>query len=206
MDNVNRLEHLTDCDRIMYQIRKDFKKLETHLISDNYFRSISDVPPAPYPECLPILSALEQNSPEYLTSLTKLEVNSILRMFEQPDMYVDENDLSNQLTPRTPPTANTLNLTHRLAHNLVKNTQVDQPAGFRLIEWTLTSGREQESPRATHSQAMQMLESQSTTGSTICRPTLVNIVDPGTLVTNIITTMSPQTQVPVLPVRFVSTT
>ena len=137
------------------------------MISDNYFRSISSLPPAPYLECLPSLSALKQNSPEYLTSLTKLDVNSILRMLEQQGIYVHENDPSNQLTPGAPPTANTPNSAHSLAHNLVNKTQVDQLVGFRPIEWTPTSGRVQELPRATHSQAMQMLESQSTTESTI---------------------------------------
>ena len=53
---------------------------------------------------------------------------------------------------------------------------------------------------------MQMLESQSTTGSTKHRPTLVNIMDSGTLTTNVITTTSCQTQVPVMPVSFASTT
>ena len=46
-----------------------FKCIETCVVSDNYFRSVSGLPPAPYPECQPIQSALEQNSPEYLMSL-----------------------------------------------------------------------------------------------------------------------------------------
>ena len=72
------------------------------VVSDNYFRLISGLLPAPYPECQPSQTALEQNSPEYLTSLTKLEVNSVNRLLEQSEMYHDRNTASNTSTPPTP--------------------------------------------------------------------------------------------------------
>ena len=46
--------------------------------------------------------ALKQNSSDYLTTLARLEVHSILRTLEQPGMYVDRNVVSNQLSPVTP--------------------------------------------------------------------------------------------------------
>ena len=70
-----------------------WRGLETYMILDNYFRSISGLPPAPYPECQPSQMALEQNSPDYLTSLANLEVNSILRTLEKPDMYMSMETL-----------------------------------------------------------------------------------------------------------------
>ena len=59
------------------------------MISDNYFRSVADLPPAPYPDQQLSQSTLEQNSPDYLTTLARLEVHSILRTLEQLGMYVD---------------------------------------------------------------------------------------------------------------------
>ena len=46
--------------------------------------------------------ALEQNSPDYLISLANLEVNSILKTLEQPDMYVNGNAMLSLLTSGTP--------------------------------------------------------------------------------------------------------
>ena len=46
-----------------------FKHIEMCIMSDNCFRSISGLPPAPYPECQPSQTALEQNGPEYLMLL-----------------------------------------------------------------------------------------------------------------------------------------
>ena len=43
--------------------------METCVVSDNYFRSVRGLPPAPYPEGQPSQSALEQTSPEDLKSL-----------------------------------------------------------------------------------------------------------------------------------------
>ena len=41
--------------------------METCVVSDNYFRSVTCLPPAPYTEGQPSQSALEQTSPEDLT-------------------------------------------------------------------------------------------------------------------------------------------
>ena len=71
------------------------------MVSDNYFRSVSGLPPASYPEQQLSLLALKQNS-DYLTTLGRLEVHSILRTLEQPGMYVDRSTASNQSSPLTP--------------------------------------------------------------------------------------------------------
>ena len=55
-----------------------------------------------YPECQPSQTALEQNSPIHLMSLANHEVNSILKILEQPDMYADGNTMSSQSTHGTP--------------------------------------------------------------------------------------------------------
>ena len=61
------------------------------MVSDNYFRSVSGLPPAPYPDQPLTQLALEQNNSDHLTKLARLEVESILRTLEQPGMYVDGN-------------------------------------------------------------------------------------------------------------------
>ena len=99
-------------------------------MSDNYIRSISGLPPALYPENQLSQSALEKNSPEYLMSLTTLEVNSILRTLEQPEMYKDGNASSPPSLQHTPSTT---------------GTQVDQPVGFRPIEKTPPANQTTES-------------------------------------------------------------
>ena len=71
-------------------------------MSDNYFRSVSGLPPAPYPEHQPSQSALDQNSPEYLMLLAQLEVNSVNRSLDQSEMYNDGNAASNMSNPATP--------------------------------------------------------------------------------------------------------
>ena len=43
-DPANQLGHMTNCDIILGKVRKGFKRLETFVISDNYFRSISGLP------------------------------------------------------------------------------------------------------------------------------------------------------------------
>ena len=121
-------------------------------------------------------------------------------------MYVDENYLSNQSTPGTPPTNNITDSAHSLTCNLVNKAPVNQPAGFRPIEWAPTSSRVQESPRTTHFQAIQMLGVTKYHRISYMKAYTVNIMNPGTLTTNVITTTSPQTQVPFTPVSFVSTT
>ena len=59
-------------------------------------------PLAPYPEQQLSQLALEQNSSDYLTTLARLEVHSILRTLEQPGMYVDRSTASNQSSPVIP--------------------------------------------------------------------------------------------------------
>ena len=71
-------------------------------MSDNYYRSVSGLAPAPCPECQPSQAALEQNTPEYLTSLGNIEVGSILRVMEQPEIYADSVDVSKPSTPTAP--------------------------------------------------------------------------------------------------------
>ena len=81
--------------------------IETCIVSDNYFRSVSGLPPAPYPECQPSQSALEQNSPEYLTLLAWLKVNSVKRSLDQSEMYNNGNTASDMSNPPTPKGSNT---------------------------------------------------------------------------------------------------
>ena len=102
MDPSNRLDLMTNWDMALGKVRNCFKGIDMCVVSDNYFRSISGLPPAPYPECQPSQTDLEQNSPEYLMSLVWLEVNSVKRLFEQSEMYHDGNAMSNMLTPPTP--------------------------------------------------------------------------------------------------------
>ena len=52
-DPANQLGHLTNHDMIVGKVRKGFKRLEMFVISDNYFRLISGLYPAPYPENQP---------------------------------------------------------------------------------------------------------------------------------------------------------
>ena len=68
------------------------------MVSDNYFRSVSGLPPAPYLDQPPTQLALEQNNSDHLTKLARLEVESILRTLEQPGMYVDGNHVKS-VTP-----------------------------------------------------------------------------------------------------------
>ena len=96
--------HLANCDKDLKRVRKCFRCVETFAISDNYYRSVSGLPPAPYSECQPSQAAIEQNNPEYLTSLANFEVGSILRVMEQPEMYADSVDTSKLSTPTVPKT------------------------------------------------------------------------------------------------------
>ena len=69
MDQSNRLDHMTNRDMALGKVKNCFKCIEKCVVSDNYFRLISGLPPAPYPEGQPNQTALEQNSPEYLMLL-----------------------------------------------------------------------------------------------------------------------------------------
>ena len=157
------------------------------MISDNYFRSVSGLPPALYPECQPSQTALEQNSPNNLTSLVNNEVNSILRILEKPDMYADGNAMSSQSTPRTPPTNESekdtfiLPIEASAAHNvksaypsigveegsLAAGKENNPSPGFRPISRPAANNQVKESPQVTHSQGMALLETQTTPGQTI---------------------------------------
>ena len=139
---------MTNCDTTLGKVRKGFKRLETFVISDNYFRSISGLPPAPYPENQPSQGVLEHNSPEYLTLLATFEVNSVLRTLEKPEMYKDGNASSPPSPQHTPP---------------MTGTQVDQPIEFRPIVKTPPANQTTESTQVSHSQAMNILDSQSST-------------------------------------------
>ena len=101
-DPANHHAHLAKCDEDLERVRKCFRCIKTFAISDNYYRSVSGLPPAPCPACQPSQAALEQNSPENLTSLANLEVGSILRVMEQPEMYADSVDTSKPSTPAAP--------------------------------------------------------------------------------------------------------
>ena len=68
-DPNNRLDHMTNQDKALGKVRNCFKCMETCIVSDNYFRLVTGLPPAPYPEGQPSQSALEQTSPEDLMSL-----------------------------------------------------------------------------------------------------------------------------------------
>ena len=88
-DPANCIAHLQSHDEDLERVRKCFKRLETFMVSDNYFRSVSGLPPAPYLDQPPTQLALKQNNSDHLTKLARLEVDSILRTLEQPGMYVD---------------------------------------------------------------------------------------------------------------------
>ena len=209
------------------QVRKCFKRLETYTISDNYFRSVSGLPPAPYPECQPSQTALEQNSPNYLTSLANQEVNSILRTLEKPDMYTDGNAMSSQLTPRTP-------LTNGSEEGYIcpADWSICYPQHEKCLQlcWSrgrLTSCRKRKQPLSriqayysgqhqttmykshprlhTH-KVWHYWEIQIAPGQMIHWLTLVNIMDLASAAINVNTMTTPCVQQSVTPVSFASTT
>ena len=98
-DPANCITHLQSHDEDLERVRKCFKRLETFMVSDNYFRSVSGLPPAPYPDQPLTQLALKQNNSDHLTKLARLEVESILRTLEQPGMYVDGNACIKSVTP-----------------------------------------------------------------------------------------------------------
>ena len=71
---------------------------------------------------------LEQNSPDYLISLTNLEVNSILGTLEQIGMYVTVNIMSSQSTTGTP-------LTSQPEKGISAQKEDSHSQGFRPITW-----------------------------------------------------------------------
>ena len=158
-------------------------------MSDNYFRVISGLPPAPYPEHQPSQMALEQNSPEYLMSLA-LKVNSVNRLLEQHEMYHDRNTVSNVLTLPAPPGSITPMTTAKAFCPIEKTPPVSTGAQLAQVS---------------HMQALNLLqESQATAESIVRRLTPVKMVDQPVDQSG---SSTAQTQAqPVTPVSFVSTT
>ena len=145
------------------KVRNCFKCIETCVVSNNYFRLISGLPPAPYPECQPSQTTLEQKSPEYLTLLAQLEVNSVKRLLEQSAMYHDGNAMSNMLTPPTPRGS---------------ITPVAMVKAFHSIEKMPPISPRAQSTQVSHTQALNLLQnSQVTEESTVRKPTPVKIVE-----------------------------
>ena len=98
-DPANHITHLQSHDEDLERVRKCFKRLETFMVPDNYFRSVSGLPPAPYLEQQLSQLALKQNSSDHLKYLARLEVNSILRTLEQPGMYVERSAAVKSVAP-----------------------------------------------------------------------------------------------------------
>ena len=175
-DPTNHHAHLASHDKDLERVRKCFRCIGTFSISDNHYRSVSGLPPAPYPECQPSQAALEQNTLEYLTSLANFEVGSILRVMEQPEMYADSVDVSNPSTPIAPKTtgsqhgtpilqaqsSNTFDRSNsnELAQETSSTVQKENnPAvGFRPIHRPPSTNRSLQSPQVTHSQGMALLD------------------------------------------------
>ena len=170
------------------------------MVSDNYIRSVSDLPPAPYTDQPLSQLALEQNNSDHLTKLARLEVNSILRTLEQPGMYVDRSATSNQSPLVTParsglqqgtPSRQTavfalMDLKEGY-HSIWASegpdigpgpTKHNPPSAFHPINRPSSSVQVSSSPQITHTQGMALLETQSTQEMTLCRPTPMHIVDP----------------------------
>ena len=158
------------------------------MVSDNYFRSISGLPPAPYLKCQPSQAALEQNSPEYLTPLAQLEVNSVKRLLEQSEMYQDGSTASNMSTPPVPQGS---------------TTPVTMDSGFHPIGETPLAQAAQ-STQVSHTQALNMLESQSMAGSIVWKLTPIHMADQCVVQHGSSADLT-QGQ-PVIPVSFASTT
>ena len=161
-DPNNRLDHVTNQDKVLGKVRNCFKYIETCVVSDNYFRSVSGFPPAPYPECQPSQSALEQNSPEYLMLMAQLKVNSVNRLLDQSEMYNDGNAASNMSNPPTP------------KGSITPETMA---TAFHPIEKMPCISLRAQSTQVSHTQALNSLQgSQGTSGPIIRRPTPVKTV------------------------------
>ena len=197
------------------------------MVSDNYFRSVSGVPPAPYLDQPPTQLALKQNNSDHLTKLARLEVESILRTLEQPGMYVDGNAASNQSppvaparsgsqqgTPRRQTTASTL-MDLNEGYNSVQMSEGQDtgpgpmkhnpPSAFCPINRPSSSLQVSSSPQVTHTPGMTPLGTQSTQEMTLHRPTPIHIMDPVvTAITSAKTILC--VQLTNTPVSFASTT
>ena len=195
------------------------------MVSDNYFKSVSGLPPAPYPEQQLSQLALEQNRSDYLTTLARLEVHSILRTLEQSGMYVDRSTTSNQSSPVTPARSGSQQGTssrwtavsalidlkegyHSVQANEGPATgpkEHNPSSAFCPISKPSSSVQVSSSPQVTYSQSMALQEIQSTQGMTLCRPTPMHIMDPAVAAITSATT-TPCVQPTNTPVSFVSTT
>ena len=213
-DPANCHAHLAKCDEDLERVRKCFRCIETFAISDNYYRSVSGLPPAPYPECQPSQAALEQNTPKYLTSLANIEVGSILRVMEQPEMCADSVDVSKPSTPTAPKTTGSQHGTpvqqRSNSNESVQETpstvqKENNPAvGSRPIHRPPSMSRSLQSPQVTHSQGMALMDSKNMQGRSVHWPTPVKIVDPSPTLPH--TTTPPCVQMQVTLVSFASTT
>ena len=199
-DPANCITHLQSCDEDLERVRKCFKRLETFMVSDNYFRSVSGLPPAPYPNQPLTQLALEQNNSDHLTKLARLEVDSILRTLEQPGMYVDGSTMSNQSSPVTPArsglqqgtpsrwTAVSTLMDLKEGYSSIRTSERQDtgpgpmkhnpPLAFHPINRPSSSVQVSSSPQVTHTQGMALLETQSTREMTLHRPTPMYIMDP----------------------------
>ena len=170
------------------------------MVSDNYFRSVSGLPPAPYLDQPLTQLALKQNNSDHLTKLARLEVESILRTLEQPGMYVDGNAASNQSPPVAPArsglqqgtpsrwtTMSTL-MDLKEGYNSIWTSEGQDtgpgpmkhnpPSAFRPINRPSSSVQVSSSPQVTQTPGMALLGTQSTQEMTLRRPTPMHIVDP----------------------------
>ena len=225
-DTANHITHPWSHDKDLERVRKCFKRLETFMVSDNYFRSVSGLPPAPYPNQPLTQLALEQNNSDHLTKLARLEVDSILRTLEQPGMYVDGSAVSNQLPPVTPAwsgsqqgtpsrqTATSTLMDLKEGYNSIRTSEGQDtgpgpmkhnpPLAFHPINRPSSSVQVSSSPQVTHTQGMTPLGTQSTQEMTLCRPTPVHIMDPAVTAVTSAKTI-PCVQPTNTPVSFAST-
>ena len=197
------------------------------MVSDNYFRSVSGLPPTPYLDQPPTQLALKQNNSDHLTKLARLEVESILRTLEQPGMYVDGSTASNQSPPMTPArsglqqgtpsrwTATSALLDLKEGYNSIWTserqdagpgpTKHNPPLTFCPINRPSSSVQVSSSPQVTHTQGMALLETQSTQETSLHRPTPMHIGDPAVTAVTSAKTI-PCVQLTNTPVSFASTT
>ena len=213
-DPANHHAHLANHDKDLERVRKCFRCIETFAISDNYYRSVLGLAPAPYPECQPSQAALESNNPEYLTSLANLEIGSILRVMEQPEMYADSVDASKPSTPAAPKTTGSQhgtpvqqgnNSNESVWETLSTVQKENNPSiGFRAIHRPPSMSRSLKSSQVTHSQGMALMDSQNTQGRSVHWLTPVKIVNLSPTLPQ--PTTPPCVQMQVTPVSFASTT
>ena len=197
------------------------------MVSDNYFRSVSGLPPAPYLDQPLTQLALKQNNSDHLTKLARLEVDSILRTLEQPGMYVDGSAASNQSPPMTPARSGSQQGTPsrwttmsalmdlKEGYNSIWTSERQDtgpgpmkhnpPSAFHPINRPSSSVQVSSSPQVTQTPGMALLGTQSTQEMTLCRPTPMHIMDPAVTAITSAKTI-PCVQLTNTPVSFASTT